>query len=533
MRKESFPINDKIASELAEACAEQLPKPQNIDNRCIYVNFSMVRLQTVLYLPKLIYAKGIAEKTRCRVVAITWRPNESFECMLEAMGIEHLCLEKMLRKNALAGLSAFFKTIGFMLWDGSGEELKKMKIFNLPVGGPLYEDIIRTSEFSTIRSARNKICLRKIFHILWMLFALDDHLKRNKPLYLVADDLGYHEGAQIMIFKRHGAVIRNSSWEAEDRVLFDKKGRIIRRGEMSNLILHKKIKNAEPDIAQKADDMIEKRFSGLNGRDIDRAAFKGKRVLSKEELCEELGLDSNKKNVVIMAHTFTDAVFNYGDIYFRDYYDWLEQTLETAEEVDNVNWILKPHPSRKLYHENVDSIEEMYNRHKRDHIFFFDESVSAKSVQYLADVIITIGSNAGAEFACVGVPVLIVGKPYYAGFGYTIEPHTVSSYKEQLKNIMNVEPLSSKQISTAKMVFYINNTKTEADGSYTDEFACLLLKLYNDLSEESRRRLFESDKGTLENNNKMTEHVIEFIRTHDLKKCEYYMRGFKRGDACD
>ena len=126
---------------------------------------------------------------------------------------------------------------------------------------------------------------------------------------------------------------------------------------------------------------------------------------------------------------------------------------------------------------------------------------------------------------------MIAGKPYYAGFGFTIEPDSIDSYIMQLRNIRNVEPLTPEQINTAKMVFYLNSEKKASEGSYTDEFSCFLLKLYNDLSEEYRRGLFESDKGTSGNNNEMTDRVIEYIKKHDIKKCAYYRHGMKFGEG--
>ena len=67
----------------------------------------------------------------------------------------------------------------------------------------------------------------------------------------------------------------------------------------------------------------------------------------------------------------------------------------------------------------------------------------------------TIGGNAGAEFACEEIPAVIVGKPYYSGFGYTVEPKSREEYEECLKKIHEVERLDNEQIRTAKKVFYI------------------------------------------------------------------------------
>ncbi len=97
-----------------------------------------------------------------------------------------------------------------------------------------------------------------------------------------------------------------------------------------------------PTLSEKeekeAEELLDGRFSGKNGRKIDTGAFSG-RVASREELAREMGLDPSKKNVVIMAHTFSDGVFNLGRLYFRDYYDWLEQTLKLVADITNVNWI--------------------------------------------------------------------------------------------------------------------------------------------------------------------------------------------------
>ncbi|MBR6257640.1 MAG: hypothetical protein IKR23_09705 [Lachnospiraceae bacterium] len=529
MREESFPVNEKLAQTLGDICARQLGSENAGEGKTIYINLSMVRLQTCFVLPKLIYAKGLAKESGAKVVAITWRPNSRWKKMVGSMGIDCLFLEEMLKSDIPSAFKSMVKTAGLVLGNASGEKLKEFKAMGLPVGGPLYEDIIRSSDLSTLRTVRNKTAIRKILHILWMLYSLERYIKNHPPLFFIADDLAYHEGAMIMLFKKYGASVYNSSWEAEELIETDANGRIIRRGEMANKWLKEKYAQYGNSVAEKADQMIKDRFAGKSGRDIDRQAFKGKKVLSREEMQEYLGLDKEKKNVVIMAHTFTDAVFNYGDIYFRDYYDWLEKTLKTAEDVKNVNWILKPHPSRKLYHESADSIEDMFARHKKDHLFMLDDSISAESIRNIADVLVTIGGNAGGEFACVGIPSVIAGKTYYSGFDFTKEPRDYNEYEKQLRDIADIAPLTEKQTDTAKSVFYLRFTDQYNEYKYLDEFALYVRGLYDKFSEEVRRKLFESDNGTENMNNAITEDVIKYAKEHDLSGCEYYLRGVRRG----
>lgn len=530
MKEEIFPINETIAKRLGDLCAKSFSKKQKDEEKTIYVNFSMVRLQTCFILPKLIYAKGIEEKTKSKTVVMTWRPNRRFETFLDGMGIKSLSLEENLRKHPFCGLKAFCKTMAVLIFYSTGERVKKIQVSGLPIGGAIYEDIIRTSEFSTIRSVRNRIGIKKIFHILWMLYALELYIRKNPPLYFIADDLAYHEGAMIQLFHKYHACIRNSSWEAEETIRFKPNGLIVRRGEMANERVRMKMKQVGEDILPAAEEMISDRLAGRTGRDIDRQAFKDKEVLSREELQERMGLDKNKKTVVIMAHTFTDAVFNYGDLYFRDYYDWLEQTLRIAGEVTEVNWILKPHPSRKLYHESKDSLEDMFERYRKDHIFLLDDSISTGSIRNIADVILTIGGNAGGEFACLGIPAIIAGKAYYSGFGYTIEPKDREEYEKALRNVSSVERLCEDQIETAKKVFYLMFSHKCNDMRYKDEFSGYVLELYRQFSEESRRNLFESDHGTEEMNDHITGKIIDYLESHDIKDCEYYKRGLLRGE---
>lgn len=529
MREESFPLDDKTAEELGRICADQLGSENGKEGRTIYINLSMVRLQTCFVLPKLIYAKGLAKETGARVVAITWRPNHKWEKMVGSMGIDCLSLEVLLKSDVPSAFKSMAKTAGALLGNASGEKLKEFKAMGLPIGGPLYEDIIRSSDLSTLRSVRNKTAVRKILHILWMLYSVERYIKKHPPLIFIADDLAYHEGAMIMLFKKYGAVIRNSSWEAEEEIEQDAKGRIIRRGEMANKWLKEKYAKYGNSVSEKADEMIKDRFAGRSGRDIDRQAFKGKKVLDREGMQEYLGLDKAKKNVVIMAHTFTDAVFNYGDIYFRDYYDWLEKTLAIAGEVKDVNWILKPHPSRKLYHESSDSIEAMFERYKKDNLYMLDDSISAESIRNIADVLVTIGGNAGGEFACVGIPSVIVGKTYYSGFGFTKEPKDYNEYVKQLREVAQVGRLTKEETDTAKSVFYLRFTDKYNEYKYLDEFALYVRGLYDKFSEESRRNLFESDKGTGEMNNAITKDVIKYAKEHDLSGCGYYLRGMQCG----
>ncbi|MCR4584647.1 MAG: hypothetical protein K5686_02885 [Lachnospiraceae bacterium] len=526
MGKTEFPLGAGVLEELcAEIEKQGYYKKHN--GKYIYVNLCMVRMQMAWVLPKLFYARGAADALDAGVIVLCWNESPELEKLTGAFGMELYVINRECRKNIRSFLRAGIKTSLFLLADGSGEGLKKMKKGDVPVGASMYEDILRTSDLSTIRSCRNSTCIKKIVHLLWMYGLLEIFVKNHKPLLLVSDDIAYHEWMQEALFYTHGAKIKNVSPAADETIRFDENLWTVRRGERNNEAIHREMERTGDEILTKAEEYIEKRFAGKSGREIDRQAYAGKRVIDRAAAAAELGLDPEKKNVIILAHTFTDAIFNYGHIYFRDYYEWCEETLKAAAKVKNVNWILKPHPTRKSYHEDKDSIEDMFARHKTDNMFFFGDDISAASLKDVADVLVTIGGNGGAEFACAGVPAVIAGVPYYKGFGYTVEPKDREEYLKVLENIAEIRHLDEEQIKTAKKVFYLKASGVGEYRKFDDVFARMVRDGYRKMREEIALEYFESDKGTKKYNDRITKEMIEYLRDADIRKTEYYKRGMK------
>lgn len=529
-RQENLPLSEELIEKFIQVNKKQWTAVKHTD-RYIFINFSMVRMQAAWIVPKLLYAKGIEEATGAKVVVLTWRSNENLTRFIESFRIRHIALDRINEKNIAALVKAVCKVSWFMITDGTGEGLKKMKACGISAGRSVYEDILRTSDLSTIKSARNKTCFKKMIHLFWTVYSLDRFCRRYSPQYMICDDIAYHENMLIKLFSKHGAHIYSSNNEGERPVLIGKDGEVMTHSAQRQASFKKLL----PAIGQEgitwSGQYLEERYAGKNGRTIDRGAFADKKVMSRENAEKELGLDHSKKNVVIMAHTFSDAVFNYGTLYFRDYYDWTEQTLILAAANDQVNWILKPHPTRGAYNESKDSIEKMYQRYKKSNIYFLPDEFSAESIKNIADAIVTIGGNAGAEFACEGIPAIIVGKPYYQGFGYTIEPGSFSEYKECLENIQNIEKLTKEQCDIARKVFYLRNYGfTAEDGNiYHDEFANLINQNYNKMLSEIPLQYFASNDGTQQYNDIIMKQITDYFKTHDMKECEYYKRGVMRG----
>lgn len=517
---ESFPISEEVVKKFIEYNKSQWPKIKP-SGKYIIINLSMVRMQVAWVIPKLLYAKALQEKTGATPIALTWRPNPLLTEFFESFGVKHVAIDDLCKMSKGGFLRAMTKTLTFTALHTSGEAVKNYKILNINVGRNLYEDILRTSSLSTIHSCKNKIVVKKLFHITWAMYAINKFIKSHPLEFAVMDDFAYHEGAFIKLFRTKGAKLFACNNADHERVLFDNEDEIVTRMAKSNEKYHEDINNISDDVITEADKLILDRFSGKNGREIDRGAFAGKTVLTREELIERFGLDGNKKTVVIMAHTFTDAVFNYGTYYFRDYYDWLEQTLKIARTVDTVNWILKPHPTRHAYNEEIDSIEAMFEKYKTPNLFFMDDDISAESVKNIADLLVTIGGNAGAEFACFGIPAIIVGTPWYAGFGITIEPKTYKEYKDYLEKASDIKMLDEAHIIIAKKLFYIKNNINNKNEYKKDEIYNFINTEYFSMIDKMAISYFKGNDGTDEYNSEILQKYEKLIKTIDEKTSIY------------
>lgn len=520
-RTESFPISESIVREFIEVNKQKWAEvPSN--GKCIIINLSMVRMQAVWVIPKLLCAKGLQEQTGATPIALTWKANPLLTDFFKSFGVKHIIINELCKKKKIAGIRAVLKTLSIICFHHSGEAMKNMNICGLRVGKDFYEDILRTSSLSTLHSCRNKIAIKKILHISWAMYSLEAFHKQFPVAYAVMDDFAYHEAAFIKLYNGLGAKVISCSNRGYGDISFTDNGEIKKRMMKAQEFYKTLVNTVTSENITEAEQLISERFQGKNGREIDRGAFLNKKNPDKKKLIKLLGLDSDKKSIIIMAHTFTDAVFNYGDYYFRDYYDWLEKTLAIAEEVANVNWILKPHPTRSAYNESKDSIEDMYSRHKKDHIFIVSDDISATSIKDIADAVVTIGGNAGAEYACFGIPAVIVGKTWYVGFGYTIEPETYKEYEDCLRNIGEIKKLTSEQVIMAKKLFYLHNRRHYDGNIFDDELANFLNKKYDQMIEEIALQYFQTNDGTIPYNDKILEEYNDYIKSHDVRKSKYY-----------
>lgn len=192
--------------------------------------------------------------------------------------------------------------------------------------------------------------------------------------------------------------------------------------------------------------------SQVNQIDAEKA-FRGK-VYSRDELIEALDLAKNHKVVFVLAHVFSDAPHLSTGMLHADYYQWLQSTLRVCSLATDVQWIVKPHPSASIYGEEG-FVEEMVKTMGSENLFICPRDLNTKSLSTCADAIVTVHGTAGLEFSCLGIPAVLAGKPFYSGFGFTLEPRSRAEYESVLRSLGRIGPLTGEQVDRALEVYAI------------------------------------------------------------------------------
>jgi hypothetical protein len=212
------------------------------------------------------------------------------------------------------------------------------------------------------------------------------------------------------------------------------------------------------------DNEFKERYRPDSRHDIRRLQ-EGKRLKTREEVIQQLGLDANKKTAVIFSHLTWDATFFFGIDLFEDFEDWLVETVRVAAENTDVNWIVKLHPANVLKLKQKGDISrpsELIALQKLGElpphikILRADTDINTWSLYSVIDYGLTVRGTVGYELPCFGIPVLTAGTGAYSGFGFTIDSATKQEYLEHLRHIKTIPKPTQEQTELArKHAYYV------------------------------------------------------------------------------
>lgn len=176
--------------------------------------------------------------------------------------------------------------------------------------------------------------------------------------------------------------------------------------------------------------------------------------------------NADRKTVVIFSHCCWDAAIAYGNSFFNTFEDWLTETFNIAQSVENVDWIFRLHPEENRFglnsHANTKlHLNRLLKEKPKGNIKIMDSSVKLSSYDIFPFVHagVTMSGTIGIELACFGIPSITSSRNGYADKGFTVSVHNLVDYRNTLQKIIELKPLTKSQKETALAYAGINFRK--------------------------------------------------------------------------
>jgi len=178
-----------------------------------------------------------------------------------------------------------------------------------------------------------------------------------------------------------------------------------------------------------------------------------------EAVRARLAIPDDKPVFAVFCHLSWDAQYGFeeatdGSTFRR----WLEDTVATAIETDDVHWLIKVHPAERVNKQAVgcqDFIEQRFGElpgHVQ--VLAADVDVNTYDLFPLLDGVATIFGTAGLEAAMLGKKVILAGHAHYGSKGFTADSPTRSDYVQNLSNAASMPAPSPVQREIARRYAY-------------------------------------------------------------------------------
>tara|TARA_B100000989_G_scaffold285589_1_gene253443 strand:- start:23560 stop:25338 length:1779 start_codon:yes stop_codon:yes gene_type:complete len=224
------------------------------------------------------------------------------------------------------------------------------------------------------------------------------------------------------------------------------------RMKFSKKLLNFLIKNFSADLKNYISNFI-KEDTKINkigfGEKIYSNKLPKKRLLkfnNYKDFCNKFKFSNKSKTVMILPNVFVDNLLTHDWALFQNPIEWFLETLKIIKKIKNVNWLIKPHPSEKIYNSNI-TARKLFSMiiDKENNIKFLDQKYNIDRISDYVSSVISFGGSAGYEYTKLGIPVVTAGDTRYSNFGLTQSPRNLKEYKFTLNNLNKIQKVSSEK----------------------------------------------------------------------------------------
>jgi hypothetical protein len=428
------------------------------ENQSIFVEGFIAQPEYIIY--NIIIAKKLSEIKKKNIVGLIRSGDIQTKKIFESYHVnKFISLDE---GNLIKRFYYYFKSYKILKKVANYKSLLKLKYDGIDIGKCLYEQYLRFEKKPYVYT------IEPVYYIYLMKLLIHNEqlkfiYKNQQDSFLVQSETQYFPLrvnlqrallSKIKVLSRTGRkeiMIKfyknfKSAYQSRNRVtpkIFNKLSKIIsKRISKSNYkqVIKNKIKlNVGKDVYQqiKFNKKLKKQFSSLS------------------EINQFFKFD-NKPLVIILAHEFTDGNLAHSWNLYENDMLWLEDTIDRIKKIKNVNWIIKEHPSEKIYNAKI-STKEIFNYKIKptENIKLFPNEYKIDNFYRFVNAVVTSHGTAAYEYPLYSVPTIICGESTCSGNGFTIEPKTKTAYHKILKNIYNLKKLKSHRIKNCWLFNYI------------------------------------------------------------------------------
>ena len=174
----------------------------------------------------------------------------------------------------------------------------------------------------------------------------------------------------------------------------------------------------------------------------------------EEKIKVRLNIPRHDKVFCIFTNILWDSAVIGCDEAFESMVDWVRATINYFKEQPDNLLIIRVHPAeikipgQESREKILDSIRDLLDDdYKNIVVVGPDSNISSYVLMHISDVVLVNTSITGLEAACMGRPVVVVGKTHYKNKGFTYDVHNAADYFKTVKELSTGMSRESRDIS--------------------------------------------------------------------------------------
>ena len=247
------------------------------------------------------------------------------------------------------------------------------------------------------------------------------------------------------------------------------------------------------------------------------------------EFCERFDFNKKLRTILILPNVFIDNLLTHDWAIFANPIEWYLNTLKMIKNIKNVNWLIKPHPSEKIYNTNITAKKLFYKvvSSREKNINFIDEKYNIDNLDMHISSAVCFAGSAGYEYTKLGIQVYTAGDTRYSNFKLTKSPKNLKEYKFFLKNLNKPNNVSYNKKIKAGLYWFLIKSLTRLQNNlipitltrsnfYNEKFWELALKNLKQYKNSKINEIFYNNLYTMFKNK--NRHSLDLNKIYKNKK---------------